>query len=119
MGQTAAKRQVEKFKEAVPELQDLIPELKDVTLKGVVSLNNELGHGAYGSVFKVKHGDVICAAKKIHPILIESVSEEEKQRTKDDFVHECLCCSIVFDIRTLFSLWACTIIPNSPVFQLW
>ena len=36
MGQTAAKPQVDEFKEAVPELQDLIPELKDVTLKGVV-----------------------------------------------------------------------------------
>ena len=95
MGQTAAKQQVEKFKEAVPELQDLIPELKDVTLKDVVPLNDKLGRGAYGSVFTVKHGDVICAAKKIHPILIDSVSEEEKQRIKDDFVRECLCCSSI------------------------
>ena len=105
MGQTAAKPQVDEFKEAkpqvdefkeaVPELQDLIPELKDVTLKGVVPLNDELGRGAYGSVFTVKHGDVVRAAKKIHPILIESVSDEEKQRIKDDFVRECLCCSSI------------------------
>ena len=95
MGQTAAKPQVHEFKEAVPELQNLIPELKDVTLKGVVPLNDELGLGAYGSVFTVKHGDVVRAAKKIHPILIESVSDEEKQRIKDDFIRECLCCSSI------------------------
>ena len=82
MGQTAAK-------------QDVIPELIDVTLKGVVPLNDELGRGAYGSVFKVKYGDVVCAAKKIHPILIESVSDEEKQIIKADFIRECLCCSSI------------------------
>ena len=69
--------------------------MKDVTLEEVVPLNDELGRGAYGSVFTVKHGDVVCAAKKIHPILIESVSNEEKQRIKDDFVRECLCCSSI------------------------
>ena len=95
MGQSAAKQQVDQFKKSVPELQDLIPELKDVTLKGVVPLNDELGRGAYGSVFTVKHDGVVCAAKKIHPILIESVSEEEKQRIKDDFIRECLCCSSI------------------------
>ena len=95
MGQAAAKQEVDQFKEAVPELQDLIPELKTVTLKGVVPLNDELGRGAYGTVFKVKHGDVVCAAKKIHPILIESVSDEEKQGIKGDFIRECLCCSSI------------------------
>ena len=95
MGQTAAKEVVENVKEAVPELKDVIPELKDVTLKGVVPLNDELGHGAYGSVFKVKYGEVVCAAKKIHPILVENVRSEEKQRIKDDFIRECLCCSSI------------------------
>ena len=84
MGQTVTKQQ-----------EDLIPELKDVTLKGVVPLNDELGRGAYGSVFTVKQGDDVCAAKKIHPILIESVSDEEKQTIKDDFIRECLCCSSI------------------------
>ena len=54
MDQTAAKEAVENVQEAVPKLKDVILELKDATLKGVVSLNNELGHRAYGSVFKVK-----------------------------------------------------------------
>ena len=89
MGQTAAK-------ETVDQVKDAIPELKDVTLKGIVPLNDELGHGAYGSVFTVKHGGVVCAAKKIHPILIDSqVSSEERKRIKDDFIRECLCCSSI------------------------
>ena len=69
--------------------------MKDVTLKGVVLLNDKLGQGAYGSVFTVKFDGVVCAAKKIHPILIENVQNEEKQRIKDNFIQECLCCSSV------------------------
>ena len=82
MGQAASKK-------------DPIPELKEVTLKGVVALNVELGRGAYGSVFTVKHDGIVRAAKKIHSILIQSVSNEEKQRIKDNFIRECLCCSSI------------------------
>ena len=66
----------------MPELKDAIPELKDViiTLKGVVLLKDELGHGAYSSIFKVKYGGVVCAARKIHPILIEC---QERRKAKD------------------------------------
>ena len=41
-----------------------IQELKDVTLKGVVVLNEKLGRGSYGSVFTVKYDGRVCAAKK-------------------------------------------------------
>ena len=75
--------------------RETIDELKDVTLKGVVPLNKELGRGAYGSVFTVKYGGVVCAAKKIHPMLTENVSAEEKQGIKNDFVQECLRCSSI------------------------
>ena len=94
MGQTAAKQTVE-LKEADFKLEDIIPELRDVTLKGVVSLSKDLGRGAYGSVFKVKLDDEPCAAKKIHPILIEDVSSEERERIKQNFIRECLCCSSI------------------------
>ena len=94
MGQAAAKETVDQLKVKHPEFKDA-PELKDVTLKGVVLLNEELGRGAYGSVFKVKYGRVVCAAKKIHPILIENVRSEEKQKIKNDFIRECLCCSSI------------------------
>ena len=92
MGQIANKERVDKLKSGSIKLKD---ELRDVTLKGVIPLNDELGRGAYGSVFTVKYQGVVCAAKKIHPILIECVGIEEKQKIRDDFVRECLCCSNV------------------------
>ena len=95
MGQAAVKETIDDFTDTLPELKDAIPELNDVTLRGVVSLNDELGHGAYGSVFKVKYREVVYAAKKIHPILIENVRSAEKHRIKDDFIRECLCCSCI------------------------
>ena len=76
--------------------REIIDELKDVTLKKVVMLNKEVGRGAYGSVFTVKYGGVVCAAKKIHPILTDDVSLEQKQAIKaEDFVQECLRCSSI------------------------
>ena len=75
--------------------RDPILELSDVTLTEVVPLNEELGRGAYGRVFTVKHNGIVRAAKKIHSILIENVSDEEKQGITDDFIRECLCCSSI------------------------
>ena len=73
-----------------------IQELKDVTLKGVVILNEKLGRGSYGSVFTVKYDGRVCAAKKIHPILTdEEVSAADRQAIKNDFIRECLCCSSI------------------------
>ena len=76
---------------------DPIPELKDVTMNGVVVLNNEkpIGQGAYGKVFIVKHNQTILAAKKIHSRLIDDVSDEEKKVVKKDFIRECLCCDSI------------------------
>ena len=75
--------------------KETISELIDVTLKGVVPLNKELGRGAYGIVFTVKYNGIVCAAKKIHPILTDTVSPEQKQGIKDNFIKECLCCSSI------------------------
>ena len=75
--------------------RETIEELKDVTLKKLVILNKELGRGAYGSVFTVKYNGVVCAAKKIHPILTDDVGLEQKQAIKNDFIRECLCCSSI------------------------
>ena len=75
--------------------RETIEELKDVTLKKLVILNKELGRGAYGSVFTVKYNGVVCAAKKIHPILTDDVGLEQKQAIKDDFIRECLCCNSI------------------------
>ena len=93
MGQTESKETT--VNDLSDEDADVNPGLKDVTLRGVIPLNDELGHGAYGTVFTIQYDGVICAAKKIHPILIESVSNEEKQAIKDDFIRECLCCNSI------------------------
>ena len=77
--------------------RETISDLNDVTLEGVIPLDNreELGRGAYGIVFTVKYNGNVCAAKKIHPILTDTVSPEQKQGIKDDFIKECLCCSSI------------------------
>ena len=43
-------------------------------------------------MYTVKCGGVVCAAKKLHPILVNSVSPKQRQGMKDDFIKECLCC---------------------------
>ena len=62
-------------------------------LKGITSLNKELGHGAYGKVFAVKYCEMICAAKEIHSILVEGVGEAEMHQTIRSFLRECHQCS--------------------------
>ena len=69
--------------------------LKDVTIEGVVATGKELGRGAYGKVFAVKYCGLICAAKEIHPILIEGVSPAEKKTIIDNFIRECHRCSVI------------------------
>ena len=69
--------------------------LKDVTIEGVVPTGKELGHGAYGKVFAVKYCGLVCAAKEIHPILIEGVSPAEKKTIIDNFIRECHHCSVI------------------------
>jgi len=70
-------------------------QLKDVTLKGVVRINKDLGHGSYCKVFAVKYCGLQCAAKEIHPIFTEGVNEEDKQAIKNSFIRECHQCSVI------------------------
>ena len=73
-----------------------IEELNEVTLKGVVPLNEKLGRGSYGGVFTVKHNGNVFAAKRIHSVLIdEDVTPQDRQAIKNDFIKECLCCSSI------------------------
>ena len=75
--------------------QDVGALLKDVTIEGVVPIDKELGRGAYGRVFTVKYCGLICAAKEIHPILIEGVSPAERKTIVDNFIRECHHCSVI------------------------
>ena len=62
-------------------------------LEGVVPLDEEVGSGAYGRVFTVRHGGVVYAAKEIHQTLIDSIAPGNKQEIKDLYIRECFHCS--------------------------
>ena len=64
-------------------------------LEEVTCLNKELGRGAYGKVYTVKHNDIVYAAKEIHSLLVEVANPKEKRLLRDNFLHECYKCSIL------------------------
>ena len=69
--------------------------LRNLIIEGIIPMDEELGRGAYGRVFKVEYDGVVCAAKEIHPILVEGVSPAEKKMITDNFIRECLLCSVI------------------------
>ena len=69
--------------------------LQALKIEGVVLLNKQLGQGAYGRVFTVKYRGEVCAAKEIHPILIETTPPVEKKTIVDNFIKECHQCSLI------------------------
>ena len=75
--------------------EDVSALLKDARIEGVVLIDKELGRGAYGRVFTVEYCGLVCAAKEIHPILIEGVSPAEKKTIIDNFIRECHHCSVI------------------------
>ena len=54
-----------------------------------------LGSGSYGLVQTVNYRGSICAAKHIHSALLEHVSQQERQRIIENFLHECKCCKAI------------------------
>ena len=69
-----------------PEVEPIVPEF----LPG-----EELGRGAYGRVFKAQYRGSLCAAKEVHPILIQltQMAPEERRRLQAAFQRECDHCS--------------------------
>ena len=70
--------------------------LQELVLKDVRRLDKELGRGAYGKVYTVKCGDVVYAAKEIHPLLVEVATPEEKRELRNNFLRECYNCSVLY-----------------------
>ena len=71
-------------------------ELEKVTLTGIIPLNRNLGHGSFATVFAVKYRGAICAAKKMHPMLLSYAdSVEARKRLTENFIKECIICSNV------------------------
>jgi len=74
-------------------------EFQGLVLKGVTPLDSsdELGRGVYGKVYAVNYFGTICAAKEIHPVLVEGVGYAQMQRTArrtvESFMRECRQCS--------------------------
>ena len=65
-------------------------EFQDIFLSHVVHLDEELGRGAYGSIYKVKHNGETCFAKETYLFLADGDSEkEEAQKTIKSFLREC------------------------------
>ena len=64
--------------------------LKDLYLTGIWPNGINIGVGAYGRVYEVEYCGTICAAKEIHPILLEGVRREETEAVKEAFVSECI-----------------------------
>ena len=64
-------------------------QLQGLQLSGVTEEGRELGRGAYGVVVEVTVNGLRCAAKKVHPILLET-SSAERAKVSSRFVEECL-----------------------------
>ena len=81
------------MRKRMTSVDDITKYLQDLTLEGVSLLDGELGSGAYGKVFTVNYREITYAAKEIHPILINFVSEEGRQTITRNFLRECYYCS--------------------------
>ena len=58
-------------------------------IDGVTPTGAVLGRGSYGQVLEVDWHGTICAAKNVHEIFLEGVSEAESRRVIRDFEREC------------------------------
>ena len=76
--------------------QDVSDQLKYLRLEDIHPVvDEELGRGSYGRVFRVEYLGSSCAAKEIHSILISATKAEEKKAIKDNFMRECHHCSLI------------------------
>jgi len=60
-------------------------QLREVTKTGVI-----IGKGAYGRVIEVCVHGTLCAAKEVHPILVDGVTPGELEAVKWSFLTECV-----------------------------
>ena len=73
---------------------DHIVDLESCTLKKVKSTGRQIGYSSYCSVHEVEVDSVVCAAKRIFPMLIQSKNDSEgTEKTKKKFVEECILMS--------------------------
>ena len=68
-----------------------LPKLKPFVLSNVRLTGTRIGRGSYGSVEEIEICGVMCAAKKIHNVLLDSseIPAAEIQKVSAQFVDEC------------------------------
>lgn len=70
-----------------------LDELKEhYSLEGVEPTGRRIGHGAYGNVEEVEVNGVVCAAKKVHRVLLHH-SNDGVENFKQKFFSECVIMS--------------------------
>ena len=62
---------------------------KQSTTKLFTETGTELGRGAYGLIFEVDYLGTPCAAKKVHPTLLENANEDTVHTINKNFKAEC------------------------------
>ena len=65
-------------------------QLNKLQLSNVTSTDKIIGRGAYGKVIEVYVHGTLCAAKEIHPLLVETVSAQEFEVLRKSFYEECV-----------------------------
>ena len=69
-----------------------------IPFKKLKSTGVEIGRGAYGRVFEVEYEKIRCAAKEVHPLLLEAAAGQGKaslEHIKANFFHECQIWSLL------------------------
>ena len=64
--------------------------VKHLIITGVKFTDRVVGRGAFGRVFAVEYNGITCAAKEIHPLLLQFASPDGHSRIKQPFLQECL-----------------------------
>lgn len=73
---------------------DHIVDLESCTLNKLKSTGSQIGHSSYCSIHEVEVDGVVCAAKRIFPMLIQSKNDSQgAEKTKKKFVEECILMS--------------------------
>ena len=65
-------------------------QLNKLQLSKITSTDEVIGRGAYGRVIKVYVHGTLCAAKEIHPLLVENASAQEFETIRISFYEECI-----------------------------
>ena len=65
-------------------------QLNHLQLSKVTSTDKIIGRGTYGRVIEVYVHGTLCAAKEIHPALVENVSAREFEAIRKSFCEECV-----------------------------